>query len=194
MSGVQPFFITGANAKIRLNNVTLAYCTNVQYTIAVNHASPVLLGMYEPASLEPLSYKVTGSFTVIRYVADAADKIGSAPDKASKKGNGIGYWGPDGFFKKLIGGLNPSGADGRPYDSFNPAKLDKAAMFSMEILQKLSNGETMSLANIRDCRITQAALTMNKAGAVTQTFNFSALYVDEDSFKADFSGFGQQFD
>jgi hypothetical protein len=34
---------------------------------------------------------------------------------------------------------------------------------------------------------------MTKKGAATQRFNFIALYVDEDSFVADFSGKGQQF-
>ena len=69
MAGQTPFFLTGANAKIRVNGVTLAFCTNLSYSIAVNHATPQVLGMYEGSSVEPLSYRVTGSFTIIKYTA-----------------------------------------------------------------------------------------------------------------------------
>lgn len=55
------------------------------------------------------------------------------------------------------------------------------------------NIDLIGVANIRNCRITQADFSINKKGVATQRFNFVALYVDEDSFVADFSGVGQQF-
>ena len=187
MAGMRPFFLTGANAKIRVNNVTLAYCTNLSYSITVNHASPKVLGMFEPTSIEPLGYSVTGSFTVIRYIADAIAKSGSkAPEGAAShdQGNGIGGWGKGKVQEILLGG--------RVADSFNPSKMDKATGFDLEIFQKVS-GSQIAVAKVRGARITKMDFSLAKGSAATQTFQFTALYADEDSFLADFSGQGQQW-
>lgn len=194
MAGMKPFFLTGSNAKIRVNMKTLAYCSNVSYSIQIHHATPTVLGMYEPSSVEPLSYKVSGSFSVVRYVADIKDDVGgTSPNGASERGNGIGGWGPDGTLEKLAAGFDiKKGIDGRAYDNLDPSKLQKATTFNIEIYQKFAGGQR-SVANIRDVRITRADFNIGNKQAATQTFNFTALYVDEDSFKADFSGLGQQF-
>lgn len=47
MAGVKPMFLTGANAKIKVNGITLAYCTNLSYSVKVAHATPTVLGMFE---------------------------------------------------------------------------------------------------------------------------------------------------
>lgn len=187
MAGVKPFFLTGANAKIKVNGKTLAYCTGVSYSVTVNHATAQVLGMYEGSSVEPLSYSVTGQFSVVRYIADAADSItGPHPPGVQNSGNGIGAWGDDTTkgFKSL--------ADGRAFENLNPRKLKYATTFNMEIYQKTS-GKTIGVARIRDIRITKADFNLAKTAAATQTFAFTALYADEDSFLADFSGSGQQF-
>ena len=192
MAGMRPFFLTGSNAKIRVNGVTLAYCSNISYSVQVNHATPTVLGMYEPSSVEPLSYKVTGSFSVVRYIADIKSDVGGkAPHGATSKGNGIGGWGQN------PGNLGASfdikkGIDGRAYDNLDPSKLQKATMFNIEIYQKFDGGQR-SVANIRNVRITKADFNLGNNKVASQTFNFTALYVDEDSFTADFSGAGQQF-
>lgn len=186
MSGMRPFFLSGANAKIRINGVTLAYATNLSYSVQVNHATPKVLGMYEGSSIEPLSYSVSGSFTVVRYVADIKTDVGGqAPHGTVDKGNGVGNWSETGIINKFVAG-------GRAHESLDPSKLEKATTFNMEVYQKFDGGQR-SVANIRDIRITRADFNLNKKNVATQTFNFSALYVDEDSFTADFSGSGQQF-
>ena len=190
MSGRRPFFLTGANAKIKVNGVTLAFATNLSYSVRVEHATPTVLGMYEPSSIEPLSYAVTGQFTVIRYVADVADKI-KGISGASELGNGIGAWGKKGNLSNPVKRIfDPT--DGRAYESFDPSKLEVASRFSIEVFQKTGD-ETQSVSRIRDARITQSDFNIGQKSAATQTFNFTALYVDEDTFLADFSGSGQQF-
>ena len=192
MAGMRPFFLTGANAKIKVNNMTLAYCTNLSYSVQVNHATPRVLGMYEPTSIEPLSYLVTGSFTVVRYVADVKDNVGGvSPHGANEGGNGVGNWGPDGLGKRLAAGFNLSAPDGRAYDALNPSKLDKATGFEIYVYQKLADGEQQSVTKIREARITRADFNLGVRSAATQTFTFTAVYADEDSFIADFSGRGQ---
>lgn len=194
MAGLKPFFLTGANAKIRINGVTLAFATNLSYSITVNHATPTVLGMYEPSSIEPISYAVSGSFTVIRYVADiTSDVKGDVPNGTSRRGNGIGTFGKEGLSARIAGGLDISKPDGRAYDSFNPSALSKASMFDIEIYQKIPGENQRAVAKIRDARISKSDFSLNSKSAATQNFSFIALYADEDSFLADFSGQGQQF-
>ncbi len=217
MAGIRPFFLTGANAKIKVNNVTLAFCTDMSYTITVNHATPQVLGMYEASSVEPLSYRVTGSFTIIKYTADAtSDVTGADPAGVSPRGNGLGAWTKEANdVKQFFKGFDiKNGPDARADQGLNPKELPKAAGFTIEVFQKLESGtrpvaeqnfldkitlqarsevDSIPVAKIRNCRITEAGFALNKKNVAVQTFKFSALYVDEDTFRADFSGFGQQF-
>lgn len=193
MAGKKPFFITGATAKVKVNGLTLAYCTNISYSVSVNHATPRVLGMYESTGIEPLSYSVTGSFSVVRYAADAKSEISGSPNGVSNGGNGIGNWGPDGINKRLKEGFNFDKADGRAYHNLVPRHLNKATGFEIYIYQKAKGGEQISVARIRDARITKSDFTLSKQSAAMQTFQFTAVYADEDSFLADFSGVGQQF-
>src|ERR1051325_3342415 len=96
MSGVRPFFITGANAKIKLNGKTLAFCTDLAYSVQILTQTPKVLGMYEGSSVEPLGYQVSGSFTIIRYAKDVKQATGGTPPKGlagNDAGNGVGNWG-----------------------------------------------------------------------------------------------------
>ena len=195
MAGLAPFFITGANAKIVLNGKTLAFCTDLSYSVEIAHATPTLLGNYEPANLEPLSYKVTGTFTIIRYVADLVSVYKSAgisiPNGASDTGNGVGAWGSSG--SNLGSALSGNITGGQANKSLDPAAFDSSVKFDIQIYQKMSSGDPYAVSQLRGVRITRADLTMNKRSATMQRFNFSALYADEDSFLANASGQGQQF-
>jgi len=187
MAGMVPFFLTGANAKIRLNDKTLAFCTDMAYTIQVNHVAPKVLGVYEATSLEPLSYSVSGTFTIIKYAAELKELVSKAPDGVSNDGNGLGSWGPGNPFKAA-----GFGNDGRAHQNLDPSKLQTGTFFDIEIWQKTSVGNCF-IAKIRDCRITQADFSIAKNTPGIQRFTFQAIYADEDTFKAGISGTGQQF-
>ena len=126
MAGKVPFFLTGGNAKIKVNGVTLAFCTDLSYRIEVKHADPRILGMYEGHSIEPLSYRVSGSFTVIRYAAGVQEYIRSqgyqTPDRVSDYGNGIGAWSSKNG-KDIKFDLNFVNPKPKAEESFNPKKL-----------------------------------------------------------------------
>ena len=189
MAGMKPFFLTGANAKIKLNDHTVAFATDISYRVEGKHADPRILGMYEGHSLEPLSYYVSGSFSIIRYAADATDRIsGKNPFGVSGKGNGIGAYDPTSG-DSLAVNVGPR-ADLR--NTFNPRQLERASGFLMEIFQKDQGGEN-PIARIKGMRIEAADFSMSKKNPAVQKFNFKALYVDEDSFLTDFSGLGQHF-
>lgn len=195
MAGIRPFFITGANAKIKLNGKTLAFCTDLSYSVQILTQTPKVLGMYEGSSVEPLGYNVSGTFTVIRYAKDAKSSIQGAPANTNEAGNGVGNWGTQwngagGFLSR-----NGFGNDGRAHEALDPSKFAASTSFDIEVYQKIdTSGGDLGVAKIRSCRITQADFSLTKKGAAVQRFSFVALYADEDSFVADFSGQGQQFD
>ena len=204
MANKVPFFLTGASAKIRVNNLTLAFCTDVQYSIRVAHAAPRVLGTFEASTLEPLSYDVRGQFSVIRYTRELSEfvKPGSAPDGVNRAGNSVGAWGPyssspskivkDVAASSLIGSV---GGMSRADQSFDPAKLHFPMFFDIEIFQKAVDPsgsiQTGMVAKMRNCRLTGTDWRLSKRGVATQVFTFQACYADEDSFMAMVSGIGQ---
>lgn len=234
MAGIRPFFVNGANAKIKLNGKTLAFCTDLSYSVQVLTQTPKVLGMYEGSSVEPLGYTVSGSFTVVRYVKDITQAVGGARPQgiaANDAGNGVGNWGS--VWGGKLGDFlsrNGVGNDGRANEALDPSKFANGTTFDIQIYQKIdtrggsaqrpdgltnavggfasilqggnntdgSGGsgpqiDFVGVANVRNCRITQADFSLSKKGVAVQRFNFVALYCDEDSFTADFSGQGQQF-
>lgn len=183
------FFLTGANAKIKLNNKTMAFCTDLSYSVTVTTVAPKILGMYEAHSMEPVGYSVEGSFTIIRYMDAAKGAVSNPPNGVSEKGNGIGAWGSDALLSQL-----GAGDDGRPNEHLNPKLLSASSMFDIEIYQKISDNNTLAaVARIRDCRIERADFNLSKASPGIERFTFKAAYLDEDSFNADFSGIGHHF-
>lgn len=234
MAGIRPHILTGANAKIKLNGKTLAFCTDLSYSIQVLTQTPKVLGMYEGSSVEPLGYTVSGSFTVIRYAKDVHAAAGAkAPQGLAQNdaGNGVGNWGAawgGGLLGNAINTLG-LGNDGRANEALDPSRFANGTTFDIQVYQKVPNAvsgpqdlfsqvaapirdvagilggqrvegfaagtqyNVIGVANIRNCRITQADFSISKRNAAVQRFNFVALYVDEDSFQADFSGDGQQF-
>ena len=189
-NGMAPFFLTGANAKIRVNNRTIAFCTDLSYSVKVAHVAPHILGMYEPHVVEPLSYTVTGSFTIVRYVKSPDDDAHPAkkPSGVSQDtGNGVGTMGNNTALDNVVAGPG----EGQAYNGFNPSKFANSMMFDIEVWQKAACGELLASSRIRNCRFTQSDFKLTKRGAAMQTFQFTATYVDEDSFTADMSGVGQ---
>jgi hypothetical protein len=192
MAGIAPFFITGASAKIKLNGRTLAFVTELAYTVSVKHAVPHVLGMYEAYTLEPLAYDVNGSFTVIRYAKDAASRTGgkSLPSGINGGGNGIGEWGNEPYGPFTTGGSRRGDQGGNPQQNLNPVTFNTGTFFDIEIYQKQAADMTL-VARLRNCRIEQVDFNMAKKTLATEHFAFRATYLDEDSFNANFSGVGQ---
>jgi len=193
MANKAPFFISGGNAKLRVNGVTLAYVTDFKYSIKINHTDVRILGVYEHDTAEPMSYDVDGSFTIIRYVEGmvkrAKDKRQAVPNGASNAGNGVGSWtrGSSTAIGRLKAGQFN---DGRANEALDPSTFQNSTWFDIEFYQKIGNGQT-GVARIRNCKITSAESQVGKRGLMTQTFTFIANAVDEDSFIANSSGVGQ---
>jgi hypothetical protein len=187
-----PFFLTGANAKIKLNGVTLAFCANFGYSVRIESAAPRVLGQYEIDSIEPLSYNVAGSFTIIRYAKNLKEKVEKlgmvAPDGVSNKGGGLGNWQPS------------NSKEGRANENADPSKLSTGGFFDIEVYQKIAGGlidsgntnkkpevENILIAKLRKARIIEFDLILAKRDVANQRFSFIATYLDEDTFNANFS-------
>lgn len=135
MSGKRPFFLSGGNARILLNNKTVAYATNVSFRISVKHAAPRVLGRFEVEVIQPLAYDVTGTLSVYRYGRGMQSFMGqSSPPGTHQLGDGIGSWG--GGIAASLGLPNPNGTvDGGANEAFNPSRMFQSKMFNIEIRQ-----------------------------------------------------------
>lgn len=196
MSGKTPFFLTGGNARILLNNKTVAYATNITYKVSVKSASPRVLGRFEVEVIQPLAYDVTGTLQIIKYGRGLQSYFGSnSPDNVDNKGNGVGSYGLSALGGAVGSALGLPSADGQfdgaPNESFDPSRFFQSKMFNIEIRQKIPNGEA-PMVMIRDCRFEDLSFELNKRGVSTINLTFRARYVDDDSAIARKSGVGQE--
>lgn len=201
MAGVRPFFVTGDKLKIVLNGKTIAFATDLTCSIQVAHQTPHVLGMYEGVSVEPLSYNVSGSFSIIRYVHNAIANIGGTPPNGvspSDAGNGVGNWGSVwgggalGNLPSIIGNPLSGGSDGRANEALDPSTYSKGTTFDILVYQHNPNGDPLGVIRIRSARISKADFAVNKKSPAQDRFDFVALYVDGDAYQANPSGSGQQ--
>jgi hypothetical protein len=164
MAQVKSGFITGANAKIKAFNKTMAYCSDVSYNVIVQTIPVESMGKYEVHSNEPVAYSVDGTFSIIRYtknahtsgIKDVADTTGNAPQEV----------------------LDTGGGDmGQHID---PAQLLASQTFDLEIYEKRDSGET-AVYRVQDCRLTRRGMTLNKRGVMVDNYAFvGVLATDED--------------
>lgn len=174
-----PAFLTGANAKIKVNGVTIAFATNVSYRISVQHSNPRVLGRYEVEEHQPLKYDVSGQLSVIRYVDSPGVK---KLRDTNNDGNGVGNWKDGGTFD----------IESKANNSFNPLTLHRAQGFEVIIYQKTTRGDH-AVARFKGCRLTESQFSVGTKALALQNYSFVAQYADEDTFLASPSGVGQQY-
>jgi hypothetical protein len=169
MAGKKPSFITGATAKIKLNDVTMAYAQDVSYNVTVTTIPIETMGRYEVVSNEPVAYFVDGTLSIIRYTSAAGQQYGT--DQSNDLGNASNKWG--------------TGAGAH----FNPGQLIGSETFDMEIFSKFS-GEDLgtldaqgnkittddkSITKLIDCRFTRKGGAINKRGVLVEQYAFNAI-------------------
>jgi hypothetical protein len=197
MAGKTPFFLSGGNAKILVNNRTVAYATNVTYRISVKNAMPRVLGRAEVEAIQPLTYDVTGSLSIIKYGRGLQSYFGGqAPQGVDNKGNSMGSYGLSsvgGVVGGALGLPNSSGQfDGSPNEAFDPSRFFQSKMFNIEVRQKLSGKDETPAALLRDCRFEDLSFQLDRRGVATIQLTFRARYADGDDMIARKSGVGQE--
>lgn len=196
MAGKKTSLITGSNAKIRINDVTLAYAVDVQYQVDVATIPVETMGRYEVLSNEPISTTVAGSFTVVRYTSAAA-KVNSsggatsAISGAASTGNGVGNWG------KKDGGETAATSNKGPSTHFNPKDILTSTTVDIEIYQKFVNSpgapsatatDSLLIKKIKDARLTRMSGSINKRGILMESYQFVAEMAEDDSYESGSSG------
>lgn len=187
MTGKTTSLITGSNAKIKINGITLAYATDIQYSMSVQTIPVETMGRYEVLANEPIATIVAGSFAVVRYTSSAK---GGGISGAAANGNGVGEWGDRaGGEGALVQNVN-----GGMSTHMNPGDLLTATTVDIELYRKSINdpsvkdGGTELFKRIKYCRLTQMAGSVNKRGILMEQFSFVAELIDDDSFTARPSG------
>jgi len=133
MANVKPGFITGANARIKLGGKTLAYCTDVSFTVDVATIPIEVIGTYEVKSYEPVAYAVAGAFSVVRYTKN--DATGDTKKiHANPTGNAAKQIGGAAGVGSAAGGGSSVGAQ------LNPGKILTSSTFDIEIQQSSGVG------------------------------------------------------
>jgi hypothetical protein len=163
MAGKTPSFITGATAKIKIGNLTMAYAQDVSYNTTVTTIPIETMGRYEVVSNEPVAYFVDGSLSIIRYTKEAAAMNGTAAN-----GNSVEQWN------------NAAGSGGNAGAGFDPARMIASETFDIEVFQKLIAGGTESVGKLRDCRFTRKGGAINKRGILVEQFAFNAILMNND--------------
>ena len=195
MAGKVPFFLTGANAKIKVNGVTLAFAANLSYTVEIPHFAPKILGVYESDTAEALGYSIRGQFSIIRYLEGSKAKAGDGTVAGvDNSGNGLGSWTIgrhiENFAVAKAAG-DPGTGDNGAWQNLDPSSFSDGTTFDIEVYQKLSNGELSGAFRLRGVRITGVTGSLAKKEVYGQVFSFMAQYFDDDSLMADPSGQGQ---
>lgn len=162
MAKMKPGFITGANAKIKMFNKTIAYCADVAYNITVQTIPIESMGKYEVHSNEPVAYSVDGSFSIIRYTKRASSGTdgGKIKDVAAGKGNAPAEI--------------DDGTNGDAMEHLNPAKLLASQTFDLEIYEKNATGEAQVFL-VQDCRLTRRGMTLNKRGVMVDNYAYVGI-------------------
>lgn len=170
MAGQKPGLITGSNAKIQIGGKTIAYATDVQYSVDTAVIPVEVMGRYEVVANEPIATTVAGSFTVVRY-SSLAKTAGVA--NTAEGGNGVG---------KMGQGMA---------DAFNPGKMLSTSTVDVAIFQKTDQeGGGQEIIKITDCRLTRMSGSVNKRGILMEAYSFVGVLFDDDSFIAGSSGVG----
>lgn len=161
---IKPSFLTGANAKVKLGGKTMAYATDVSYSVDVDVLPVEAMGRYEPLSFEPINYGVTGSMSIVRYTK-LATTAGAAVN-----GNGL---------DQLDLGTTVAA------NHFDPKELINSESFDVEIFQKdPAGGADVSVVKVRDCRFLNRRGSISKRGLFTETFSFRGLLFDDNGYAA----------
>lgn len=176
MASKKTSLITGSNAKVKINGITLAYATDVQYDVSVQTIPIETMGRYEVLANEPIATLVSGSFSIVRYTKAASE---GGVTGAAATGNGVGNW--------------KSTENGAMSEHFNPGDLLTSKTVDIELFRKTVNDPADATGveifkKILDARLTRMSGSVNKRGILMESFTFVAEMIQDDSFDAKYSG------
>lgn len=175
--GMKPTFVVGARAKIRIDGKTVAFATNVNYTVDVAHVPVEVLGSYEVVAYEPVGYRVNGTLTVVRYT-QGGNQTSAAGTSASDAQSGNGAF---------TMGTSTAGAQA----AFNPGNLLLSETFDIIAYDRRDGDPAhvgQQFAKIRDARFERRSGGLNAKGLLEEQYSFNGLLMDDDAASVTPSG------
>lgn len=174
----KPNFVVGARAKISIDGKTLAFATNVNYTVDVTHVPVEVLGAYEVISYEPVGYRVSGTLTVVRYSKNTT--LSGVPG-AVEAGN------------SPFAHVGTSAAEAGVPAAFNPAQLLLSSTFDVEVFDRRAGDPAattapQSIAKITDARLERRSGGLNAKSLLEEQFSFNGIIFADDSATPSRSG------
>lgn len=168
-----PSFITGANAKIKAGEITIAYAQDVSFNVTVTTIPIETMGRYEVVSNEPVAYFVDGTLSVIRYTKIAKENGMPGTDE---NGNSLGNWN--------------LAETGQTADyGVNPGTMNASDSFTLDIYQKTPAGAAdVNAIKVKQVRFTRKGGGINKRGVLVEQYAFNAIYQDDDVTQTSPSG------
>jgi len=171
---IKPTFVVGARAKVKIDTKTLAFATNVNYTVDVAHVPVEVLGSYEVVAYEPVGYRVNGTMTVVRYTANGNQV--SAPSTTTGDGNSV--------FKM---GVSAAGAPA----AFNPGNLLLSETFDIEIYDRRDGtaaNDGQKFVTISNARFERRSGGLNAKGLLEEQYSFNGIMMSDDAATVSQSG------
>lgn len=167
---MKPAYITGASAKVKIAGVTLAYCTDVSYSVSVQTIPIESMGKFEVHSNEPVSYSVDGSFSIIRYTKKAKELAGG---NAAANGNSPA---------KIAAGSTSV------KEHLDPGLILTSETFDLDILQKAATTvsatdatDETSFLRVQDCRVVRRVGSINKRGVLVEQYSFVGVMLHDSA-------------
>lgn len=161
-----PSIITGANAIIRLvGGMTFAYATDVSVKVSVTLIPIEVMSRNSIASYQPGTYRVEGSFSLIKY-SQAAYL------------NGLPNSHPQGNRNPII-----QTQEGENYlsDHLNPRFLMTSKTFDIEVIHKTQYGDVV-MFKVLDARIADMDISLSKRSLAQARYTFAGtLFSDMEN-------------
>lgn len=174
MANIKPGFVTGANAKVKVFDETLAYCSDVSYNVTIQTIPVESMGKYEVHSNEPVAYTVDGTLSIIRYTKRATD-------------SGIADTNDPGNAPSEVGAANARSLA----EHMDPRRMLLSETFDLEIYEKgPQTSDEREVFRVQDCRLTRRGMTLNKRGVMVDNYAFVGVlaYDRDDSYSVGPSG------
>jgi len=175
MAGIKPTFMVGARAKIKIDEKTLAFATNVSYTVDVAHVPVEVLGSYEVVAYEPVGYRVNGTLTVVRYTANGNT---TRVDETVGEGNSV--------FK-----MGSAANAARAPAAFNPGNLILSETFQIDVYDRRDGTKTndgQKFVTISDARFERRSGGINAKGLLEEQYSFNGILMHDDAATVTKSG------
>lgn len=153
----KPGLISGANAKIKIGDKTMAYATEISYRVAVTTLPIEVMGKPEVIDNVPVAYNVDGSFSIIRRIGDS---------------NSPTQW-----------TMTTKDGTHNVNEQLDPFKMLESQSFDIEVFLKktIVGGLSDKIMKFKNCRITGRSSKIDKRSVYIEDFSFSGELFDDDS-------------